>query len=267
MAVLIQELVKIVLEISKMDEMLEKVQSGVPEGEQAQKWHEVSIRALAWSREALATRQADLLVQMQRMSQGQLGKVAKPTPTPSPAAQTPTACGAPPAAALTTQAELRSDGAEHVGSLRNDLEKLKAYAPGCCILVRRIKQLGLHSPERLRDYFSRFGEVENILVAHSFEKPSSKRRQGRIRPAALGFVVMGSQSAAEEIFSQDEWHVVGEGEDSCRIQAQRYEPSGCAEDLLVGGETPVSSSPAGAEKAAAPTWSDIVRAGRCKPDA
>merc|ERR1719313_2954546 len=86
------------------------------------------------------------------------------------------------------------------GSLRQDLELLRQRQPECVIIVRKIKKLGFESPQLLDEYFSQFGEVKELLVAHSHVKPTSKRPNGRVRPAALGFVVMGTEEGAQNAF-------------------------------------------------------------------
>merc|ERR1719261_774342 len=86
------------------------------------------------------------------------------------------------------------------GSLRQDLELLKQRQPEHVIIVRRIKKLGFESPQLLDEHFSHYGEVKELLVAHSHVKPTSKRPNGRVRPAALGFVVMGTPDAAKNAF-------------------------------------------------------------------
>merc|ERR1719281_1407500 len=86
------------------------------------------------------------------------------------------------------------------GSLRQDLELLRQRPPEHVIIVRKIKQLGFESPQLLEQYFSQYGEVKELLVAHSHVKPTAKRPNGRTRPAALGFVVMASAEAAQKVF-------------------------------------------------------------------
>merc|ERR1719152_179664 len=88
-------------------------------------------------------------------------------------------------------------GEMSVGSLRDDLERLKEYDAQQCFIVRRIKRLGLGSPEILREHFSSFGGVKEMLISHSFEKKSVKCRADRVRPAALGFIVMDSVAGAQ----------------------------------------------------------------------
>jgi len=82
------------------------------------------------------------------------------------------------------------------GSLKQDLEMLRNYDHDCVLIVRKIKKLGFESPAALREHFARYGEVADVMVAHSHVKPTPKRPGGRVRPAALGFVVMGSGDAA-----------------------------------------------------------------------
>merc|ERR1719161_1855327 len=86
------------------------------------------------------------------------------------------------------------------GSLRQDLELLRQRQPECVIIVRKIKRLGFESPQVLNDHFSQYGEVKELLVAHSHIKPTAKRPNGRVRPAALGFIVMATEQAAENAF-------------------------------------------------------------------
>merc|ERR1719161_15596 len=86
------------------------------------------------------------------------------------------------------------------GSMRQDLELLRQRQPDCVIIVRKIKKLGFESSQMLDEHFSQFGEVKELLVAHSHVKPTPKRPNGRVRPAALGFVVMATAEAAQNAF-------------------------------------------------------------------
>merc|ERR1719478_1188017 len=86
------------------------------------------------------------------------------------------------------------------GSLRQDLELLRQRQPEHVIIVRKIKKLGFESPQLLDEHFSQYGEVKELLVAHSHVKPTAKRPNGRVRPAALGFVVMANEEAAQNAF-------------------------------------------------------------------
>jgi len=238
---LLKELVEVAAEVARTDGLLEEAEQSSPQGADAQKWHEVSCRALRWSRDALIDRQSNILVRMKGLVQE---SGARPGVVPAEPVLTPTSkCSwlnvdAPefcPALKQSAAAQDREQhaapaaglpGAEHVGSLREDLEKLHGYDRRCCILVRKIKQLGLNSPETLHEHFSSYGELAEVLVSHTFEKPSAKRAAGRVRPAALGFVVLRSSEAAEAILAAGEEHVVGSGADAVTVLVQRYEPSG-----------------------------------------
>merc|ERR1719198_2873097 len=61
------------------------------------------------------------------------------------------------------------------GSLRQDLELLRKHHPERVLIVRKIKQLGFDSPKFLKKHFTQYGEVSEILVAHSHVKSTSKR--------------------------------------------------------------------------------------------
>lgn len=110
--------------------------------------------------------------------------------------------GAPGAAAA--EPAVNEDTVEGSLSLRHDLEKIKSYPDGRALICRRIKQLGFDSGELMREHFEQYGPVTEVLVAHSITKPSAKRTKGRVRPAAVGFVVMGSQEAVEAALAAGE---------------------------------------------------------------
>merc|ERR1719453_2390027 len=94
------------------------------------------------------------------------------------------------------------------GSLRQDLELLRQRQPECVVIVRKIKKLGFESPQILDHYFSQYGEVKELLVAHSHVKPTAKRPNGRVRPAALGFVVMATEEGAKNAFMAGTEHLL-----------------------------------------------------------
>ena len=108
-----------------------------------------------------------------------------------------------------------------VGSLRDDLERLKEYDAQQCLIVRRIKRLGLGSPEILRQHFSGFGNVKEMLISHSFEKKSAKCRADRVRPAALGFIVMDSVEGAQAALRAGPTLMIGDVD----IEVNIFEPA------------------------------------------
>lgn len=107
-----------------------------------------------------------------------------------------------------------------VGSLRADLDRVRRCEPGTVVIIRNIKNLGLKSPEILTEHFSKYGPVEEVLAAHSFEKPSKKRKQGRIRSAGCAFLVMGSAGSAAAIIAEGPEHHIG----SVSVKTQTFEP-------------------------------------------
>jgi hypothetical protein len=86
------------------------------------------------------------------------------------------------------------------------MQQIAEVDPGSVILVRKIKKMGFSSRRLLRDHFSRFGAVAKVLMAHSRLKGSD---QPRLRPASLGFVVMGSGAEAEHAFAAGPTQEVG----------------------------------------------------------
>jgi len=71
-------------------------------------------------------------------------------------------------------------------SLRVNLEDLNSIDSQRIVLCRKINRLGFESAKALKTHFSKFGEVERVLVAHCH----SKSRTIQYRPAGIGFAVM-----------------------------------------------------------------------------
>jgi len=228
---LLQDFLAAALNVARVDESVLEATLGAPplEDAEARKWHDVSLRALSWTRTALASQQDSALKRMLDEARNRcqssslmtdLDKIQMQTTAPAKclpllsADATPFRPGPPgvwilpsPAekGSLIAQEEPRSPSAtaaiaaadlDSVGSLREDLVRLREYDSDRCLIVRRIKKLGLTSADLLRDHFERFGSVSEVLVAHSVERKSQKCRCDRIRPAALGFVVMENAEEA-----------------------------------------------------------------------
>ena len=67
----------------------------------------------------------------------------------------------------------------------------------CVLTVRKIHKLGLNSAGILREHFSRFGEVERVMLLPSRPKSShSATGNMKVRPASMAFVVMRSRQPA-----------------------------------------------------------------------
>lgn len=250
----LQQLVIVAAKLSNIDSMLEEARQAPPLVDpEAQRWQQVSMTALQWSRKALSEKLQALLqgirsdvAEKQQASQqedeaprcftmpcdtsatapsppvdrpaclGTTSASSSAESSPNPAPTAPPGEFLPPTlepAPAAEEAELL--GGAHaappeVGSLRSDLERLREFDPGCCLIVRRIKKLGLESGQYLREHFELAGSVREVLVAHSFEKPSAKRRNGRIRPAAIGFVAMASEADAAAALLRGQEQVIGE---------------------------------------------------------
>lgn len=209
---LLRELVEVAQGLAQMDAMLMETRKTMTESRDAQKWQEVSLRALIWSREALAKRQVDVLARL------------KSRATKAPLVQSTSCCNDEVERMTTLTPVALSQNRLLAGSLRSDLEKLKAYDREQCLCVRNITKLGLSSQEKLQSYFKRYGEVSEVLVAHCFEKPSAKRRLGRVRPATKGFVVMKEPAAALAVLEAGEVHTVADGEQSREVIVQCFNP-------------------------------------------
>jgi len=233
----LQDLLEAALNVARVDESIIDAKGSAPplDHPDARKWHDVSLRALSWTRTALASQQDSSLRQMLEQSKNRskasaltsgMEEILVQATTPLQPDQLPLSadtapfCPGPPGVwivpnlaakeSLTAQEEppvLSAAAAfaiadlSGIGSLREDLIRLREYNADRCLIVRRIKKLGLASADLLREYFGRFGVVSEVLVAHSFEKKSPKCRCDRVRPAALGFIIMETAGEAEAAIS------------------------------------------------------------------
>lgn len=211
-AALLRELITVAQELAQLDSVLIDTRKNVPETEEAQKWHDVSLRALIWSRQALAERQVTVLARMKARVDAPPGTQIK-------------SCCEDEVEHMPTNAPITlSQSKLLAGSLRSDLEKMKAYDREQCLCVRNITKLGLSSHEKLQAYFERYGAVSEVLVAHCFEKPSAKRRLGRVRPATKGFVVMKESAAALAVLEAGETHKMEDGDHVREVIVQCFNP-------------------------------------------
>jgi len=205
MAAILLELTTIAAQLAHVEKTMALVNEGIPEEEEAKRFHEISVRALQTSRTMLAEKQLNCLKDLCALTGA--------TPETEPAApqkDTEQKTEAPSIWDSWTPTDI-SECPEFVppapglgassGSLRSDLEMLRKHAqPETVLIVRKIKKLGFESPEMLKQHFVQYGHVSEILVAHSHVKPTAKRPNGRVRPAALGFVIMGSAEGAQKAF-------------------------------------------------------------------
>jgi len=79
------------------------------------------------------------------------------------------------------------------------------------LMVRKINQLGLDAAPPLKDYLSKFGHVDRVMVAPTRSKAKfgqTKNLPARVRPAPLGFVVMSTVDEAAAVLAAGSEHVV-----------------------------------------------------------
>jgi hypothetical protein len=111
-------------------------------------------------------------------------------------------------------------------------------------MVRKIRDLGLDSTEKLQAYFSKFGSVENVLVSHGVDNmnidPNDPEAKRVIRPASVGFVVMEKVADLQRIFEQGLQHTVNDV-DICLTAYEHHDPDEVMKDeskfgLQAGGD-------------------------------
>lgn len=208
----VAELTELATQIAQVDKMMADIAESAPEeGTEAKRWHDISVQALRMSRDSLSKKQAQCFEKLGTMIglPPGLGPCLEEAKMPEPALEAPAWMG-------WSKAQVQAC-AEFVptvqpvaenGSLRNDLELLRQKKPGCVVIVRKIKKLGFESQQVLEEHFSQYGSVSDILVAHSHVKPTPKRPNGRMRPAALGFVVMSSVEDVQRVLQAGSMQVV-----------------------------------------------------------
>ncbi|KAF4732303.1 acyl-protein thioesterase, partial [Perkinsus olseni] len=88
--------------------------------------------------------------------------------------------------------------------------------------VRKIQKLGFESPPKLREYFSMWGKVTNILVLHRQARTASTSggdsnndKNVRVRPPSVGFVVMEDPDVVSRILATPKHVICGH---SCEVQ-------------------------------------------------
>jgi len=187
---LMEELQDLAVRFAHADEMLAQALAEAPaERSDAALWHKRALGTLRWSREELRGRQRAALLRLVDLAERAEGK-AKEAATSPP-------CSAPPCHAMRHAVSEEAPLAPPPGlelpfksSMTKDLEALRLHNPECVLKVRKIKQLGWDSSSLLRSHGEQFGDVLEVYATPSVMKPNPKRPGGRVRPAAVGFIVM-----------------------------------------------------------------------------
>jgi len=211
-ASLLLELTEVASQLARVEMMLAQVTESAPEEEAAKRYHEISLQALQCSQKMLLEKQAQCLKNLVAL----IG-------SPSKAIEEKAEVSESASASITWKGWGKEDieaVPEFVppanisskligsGSLRQDLELLRLRQPKTVLIARKIKKLQFESPQLLDEHFSQFGEVKELLVAHSHVKPTAKRPNGRVRPAALGFVVMADEESAQKAFDAGKEQII-----------------------------------------------------------
>jgi hypothetical protein len=92
-------------------------------------------------------------------------------------------------------------------TLRSNLEYLRSKDASCVFVARKINKLGFKSRSHLHNYFSSYGKVVRVLVAHSKMKPEDDR-YSKTRPGNFGLVVMASPAEVQRILAQGQAHLI-----------------------------------------------------------
>lgn len=88
-------------------------------------------------------------------------------------------------------------------TLRSYLQELRGQDPNCVFITRRINKLGFRSKTLLERHYLQYGDVAQVLVAHSKVKPfPNSGTTPRTRPGNFGLVVMGSPEAVESVLAR-----------------------------------------------------------------
>lgn len=113
-------------------------------------------------------------------------------------------------------------------TLRTYLEELRNVDPRCVFITRRINKLGFRSKSLLERHYAQYGEVSQVLVAHSKVKPfPNTGTLPRTRPGNFGLVVMKSPEVVQRILAEGpEQTVMG-----VEIQAFQFEQLKVDKDL------------------------------------
>merc|ERR1719272_2213404 len=64
LAAVLLELVNIAAQIARVDQMIAQVTNGVPDADEAKRWHEISLQALKCSRDVLSEKQTRCLAEL-----------------------------------------------------------------------------------------------------------------------------------------------------------------------------------------------------------
>eukprot|EP00927_Polykrikos_kofoidii_P026574 TRINITY_DN23638_c0_g2_i1.p1 TRINITY_DN23638_c0_g2~~TRINITY_DN23638_c0_g2_i1.p1 ORF type:complete len:600 (-),score=81.05 TRINITY_DN23638_c0_g2_i1:103-1902(-) len=107
-------------------------------------------------------------------------------------------------------------------TISSHLRLLRETNQNCVVIVRKINRLGFESPTSLKEHYSKYGTVENVLVSHYRVKSTRSQKRvlsSRLRPSGMGFVVMSRPEEVDLIIADGAHQTVA----SVNIVVQRFE--------------------------------------------
>lgn len=117
-------------------------------------------------------------------------------------------------------------------TLSTSLRILEAEDPDCLLIVRRISKLGFKATRSLKKYFSAYGPVVKVLLAHSTARQYSDQQfHVKRRPSNLGFIQMGSAEATKLILAKGINQEI-EGVSVCVQRFERHDEVDEVEDTV-----------------------------------
>lgn len=118
-------------------------------------------------------------------------------------------------------------------TLSASLQAIEGVDPRCLFIVRRINKLGFSAAKLLKAHFAVYGEVRDVLLAHSTHRRHAGEAGTRLRsrPSSLGFVHMSSLEEAQAILSVGQQQKIGVATILVQPFERKHMPvQGCGKD-------------------------------------
>lgn len=94
--------------------------------------------------------------------------------------------------------------------LAEHLRSLETHDHRCILLLKKINRLGFQAADILREHFSEFGVVADVLLSNKHEKDADAPLPQRLRPSPMGWIRFESASAAAAALAVGEEQTVAE---------------------------------------------------------
>jgi hypothetical protein len=135
------------------------------------------------------------------------------------------------AASSLPSCEKQAIDAAGASSLRSHFGELDQVPCERIFLVRKIQRLGLNSADSVRAHFNTYGDVEDVLVAHSPVLSGCKTYVRRFRPSNLAIVTMKTAAMAERVHAQGRDQVIQGNFVVVEPYERRGQPQGKTDEL------------------------------------